>query len=448
MTPRAAHPRSPHHSNNRRRPSRRTLTLAACAAATLAAAAATPGASHADSLVFVKDSNVWLANADGSGQYQVTTDGTAANPYESPSQADDGTIVAVRAHPNLGPIVRMRQNGSVVNEIPVAPMQVGPLEPAISPDGRLVAYEHVFTNTFETSSDVRITNVDGLTAPTVYGHPGSGTGAPSWIDSNRIFVGDYTSAMTQVPGQPASEWWNDWDLEAQLGTSEDLNDGEVAANGTIAFVRGDRDGNTIQLYRSNGFDATPTPTCVLSNPSPGALGARFADPTFSPSGNAIAWQEGDGIWTANLPADNCASAVPRLTIPGASEPDWGPAAVSPGPRQTAPGPDTNVPRGPAPRTDAPRTDAPRTNVPRTNTPRRAPARAGQPVKPRACATLTPTKRDGCTLKAAVTRCNAGPKRRRAACVKSAKRTTAIKACTRKPAKARKRCVAQAKRRYA
>jgi hypothetical protein len=38
----------------------------------------------ADSLVFTRDSNVWLANPDGSGQYQVTLDGTASSPYSRP----------------------------------------------------------------------------------------------------------------------------------------------------------------------------------------------------------------------------------------------------------------------------------------------------------------------------------------------------------------------------
>ena len=46
----------------------------------------------ADSIVYVKDGNVWLAAGDGGSQYQVTTDGTAEHPYRSPSQADDGTI--------------------------------------------------------------------------------------------------------------------------------------------------------------------------------------------------------------------------------------------------------------------------------------------------------------------------------------------------------------------
>jgi hypothetical protein len=66
--------------------------ISALAAAAVCAAAAVPAVAAADSLVYVKDGNVFLSAADGSAAKQVTTDGG----YESPSQADDGTIVAGR----------------------------------------------------------------------------------------------------------------------------------------------------------------------------------------------------------------------------------------------------------------------------------------------------------------------------------------------------------------
>ena len=60
-----------------------------------------PAVASAESIVYVKDANVWLADAGGS-QYQVTTDGTAEHPYRSPSQADDGTIAASTATRSSG----------------------------------------------------------------------------------------------------------------------------------------------------------------------------------------------------------------------------------------------------------------------------------------------------------------------------------------------------------
>src|SRR5205814_5351669 len=55
----------------------------------LVVALALPAAADASSIVFTRtDGNVWLINPDGSGLFQVTLDGSAGNPYETPSQAD------------------------------------------------------------------------------------------------------------------------------------------------------------------------------------------------------------------------------------------------------------------------------------------------------------------------------------------------------------------------
>ena len=90
----------------------RGLPALGCLIAALVVAA--PAA--ADNLVYIKDNNVWLANADGSSPYQVTLDGTPGSAYSSPSQADDGTIVALRTPFGGRPqIWRMHQNGGLLN---------------------------------------------------------------------------------------------------------------------------------------------------------------------------------------------------------------------------------------------------------------------------------------------------------------------------------------------
>jgi len=338
---------SPRPKSRLTRPRRRLAALlAACCVFVLGAT----GTAAADSLVFIKDANVWLSKPDGTGQYQVTQDGTADNPYASPSQADDGTIVAMRAQPNGGPLYRMKQNGEVISQIPVGALIAGPFAPQVSPDGATVAYEQVFSRNvngyYETSSDVRFTRTDGST-PNGIGEVGRGAGAPSWIDSGRAFVGMNQTATTVVPGGAPVEWWNDYQHQPQwFGNGETVEDGEVAPNGNIAVVRGEHDDNTIQIYRSAGsFTSLPTPTCTLMEPSPGPAGKKFVDPTFSPSGDAIAWQEGNGVWTEGLPA-NCADGEPHLLIAGATEPDWGPADVNPGPRNGAPAPPASPPATP------------------------------------------------------------------------------------------------------
>ena len=53
--------------------------------------AAFPALAQADSLVYMKDGQVWLSNTDGSGARQFTL---YAYNWHSPSEADDGTVVA------------------------------------------------------------------------------------------------------------------------------------------------------------------------------------------------------------------------------------------------------------------------------------------------------------------------------------------------------------------
>src|SRR3954470_19557915 len=84
----------------------RFLPLAALSAGLLAAGIFAASAS-ADSIVYAKDGNLFLTSPDGAKGYQLTSDGG----YSSPSQADDGTIGAVRN----GQLVRMDRSGRLRN---------------------------------------------------------------------------------------------------------------------------------------------------------------------------------------------------------------------------------------------------------------------------------------------------------------------------------------------
>lgn len=407
----------------------RTPILIAGVLTSLAAGAAT---ASAGSLVYVKDANVWLAADDGSAQVAVTTDGTPENPYVSPSQSDDGTIVAARRLPNGGPLLRMRQNGQVLGQIPLAPMQFGPFDPAISPDGSTVAYTRGFARYvngyLETGTDIRYTRVEGYTDPA--GVPGVSTGAttPSWIDGGRTLVGRGTVAFVQVPGSAAAQWWSDYDHQAVFGGGADLSDGELAA-GTLAMIRANGNGTvtTIQFYSAaGGTAATPTPTCTVSDPAGGPAGAKFADPTLSADGRTAFWQEGDGVYRADLPVDGgCEGWVVRRLIDGATEPDWSPAAAAPGPRTavSAPGPAAPAPSAPGAGT-APRPAA---------SPRAATT---------SCARRTGAARERCAYAAAVARCaKLRGSRAKSACTARAKRTRAVAACRRTRAgAAEKSCI--------
>src|SRR3954468_360050 len=105
----------------------------ALAVALVAVAVAAPAA-LADSIVYEKDGNVWLANPDGSGQRQVTTSGG----YSKPTQANDGTIVAVKDKL----LHRLDRQGNLLN-LAGESGGSGPLTPALSPNGSLIAYNYI-----------------------------------------------------------------------------------------------------------------------------------------------------------------------------------------------------------------------------------------------------------------------------------------------------------------
>jgi hypothetical protein len=317
------------------------MVLLTCAAAVWAAPAAS-----ADSLVFIRADNVWLSNADGSGQYQVTLDGTATNPYESPSQADDGTILAVHAPSGQrNQLFRMTQSGALLNtpaNTP-APGPTGALEAKISPNGALVAYWFVTTTSdpfcpfcVNVASQALLSHSDRFTNYNEVGTPNTGI-RPSWINNTTILLNNSNATQWYYTlGMPeAVEWFEESTVPSGDGQIRLFDDSEVAPTGDrLALVRGDN-GETLLIYKMNGLPpATPdTPKCGLTMPS-----GKFVGPTWSTDGRLLAWRENDGIWTITVPANVDACAVPsgygtpQLIISGGSDPDFGPAAVAPGPR--------------------------------------------------------------------------------------------------------------------
>ena len=326
------------------RPRRRALWAAGCAVAALALS---PAVASADSIVYVKDANVWLAGGDGGGQYQVTSDGTVDQPYRSPSQADDGTIAV-----SFGDeILRMRQNGEVLDRLdPPAlmnsvshAMDGVPVEVAMSPDGTKIAY--TFTGyecpvgaSCGARSATGIIPSDRSASTPEYGT--SYFRNPSWVTNSRILnSGGYGSHINiQDLGTEPYNWITD--------DETDLGNAEVNPQGTrLVAVRGYGDDTHIVWYDVNGD--------VRSGPKPRAPDARCVgyavgldDPMWSPDGEQVAWTEPDGIWVKR-DAGTCASPQPVLVLPGAAQGDWGPADVDPGPRVQPPlTPETTDEQGP------------------------------------------------------------------------------------------------------
>ncbi|HST40039.1 MAG TPA: hypothetical protein VLK58_11045 [Conexibacter sp.] len=321
-------------------------TLVAGAASIVAALACAAPAS-ADSIAYVKDHNVWLANPDGSGQYQVTTDGYAGLPYRSPSQADDGTIAVSRANS----IFLLRQNGSVIRELdPPALTNTyshlvdgSPDQLAISPDGGRIAYTFV---SFEGGgSDQTRTTTGFIDAAGAKLAGNLHNGYPAWVTNTRLLTSGGFNWHVNLHDQ-GQEVETNW-LNDNVG---DLSDPEVNRQGTrIALVRTVSNRPSIVAYDTVGDVLTGRPATTATARCIFEGVPALSGPSWAPDGLALVWTEPDGLWTM-AQAGTCTGDQPRLLIAGAAEPDWGPAPVNPGPREVppVPVPERRAPQPPVP----------------------------------------------------------------------------------------------------
>lgn len=327
------------------------VTLAATAAVAVPASAAGP----TDSIVYIKNHNVWLAKADGSNQTRLTRDGVAANPYYSPTQADNGTIVALRG-PDGRPVVatftgggskvyRLSPGGKLLGKPhvtlfdPLPALVPRAVAAEVSPNGRTLAISQLLYETVNRSDGRR--GLKAIALNVVYTDVASGKykgkselalqqlGSPSWIDNRRLLVFDqfsqagahiYVASVGRKPmpfhRDPArSTLVPDWNANS-------LGAGELTRRGDkLALVRGKIDGGgapAIELYAARGVSAPPAHRCTLGGRDitlePGL--------SWSPDGRTLSWYEDSGIWSTPvaLDAPGCGLA-PRLVIRGGMSPD-------------------------------------------------------------------------------------------------------------------------------
>jgi hypothetical protein len=310
----------------------RTPVVAGLAAVAVAGAMAAPAA--ADSIVFVKNANIWRADPDGTSPHQLTRDGTAADPYSSPSQDDRGTIAAAR---NVA-IVRINRNGRTMSRFVPQNLKDStgrsthgqPAWVSLSPDGTKVAYSLT-----SVGCDITVgcgaratTTVAAADGSRLYDTPGLYGGWPSWVTNDRVlFHGGYLSQnlVWDLGAPEAFNWFDDNDVYGD-GNSTDLGDGAVSRNGArYIAVRGYDDTTQLVWYRVEGTvqsgpkPPAPAPLCETGQD------ASIAAPTINGDGTWAAWEESTGIWVKpNL--DVCDGPQPALAMPGASDPSWGPAA--------------------------------------------------------------------------------------------------------------------------
>jgi hypothetical protein len=334
----------------------------------LALALALAGNAQASSLVYIHSNNIWLANPDGSGQYQVTLDGTAAEPYSSPSQAQDGTIVAVRG----GKLYRMTQNGTLLNA-PFSTSAIGtpPLDPLVSPDGSKVSFYSVTGVNpcwpwlcIGTAVSYQVTYSDHWVDPAtfvldVYGLTSYSN--PIWLGNSReLLITRDAELWYYQMGSPEPVDWLSWTDVLELGKEEKTgfwDEAAASADGTrLALLALDEEAKQfmIQVYSTAGDLATGNPpakphaACAIPTPD-GSVGSNdgtypgsgwlFDSLSWSPDDSALAFEYNGTIYVAHMPdVTNCAGYAVTPVIANASDPNWGPANVNPAPRPAPPTP--------------------------------------------------------------------------------------------------------------
>jgi hypothetical protein len=339
----------------------RTWTIAALAAAALLGFAAP---AMADSIAYIKDGNVWLSTSDGGRQYQVTFGGG----YGDVTQADDGTMIAltgVRLH-------KLDRQGNVLAnfDTPVSDTRppglkafFGPFDPAISPDGSKLAYTYYYKGVSQDTGcyppqcvtvgwegGTGYSRTDRQTAWDVAGlGKHSGWLHPSWIDNATTMLSHATHApnkevvLDTVGDGP--QLLHDWFTDSTNGNNGGfMAHGEMTRQRTkMAFLTGAGDAQ-LRIYKVRQFphggphgdwgsslsDEEYPYICAFYDKPVG----KFGSPSWSPDGRRLAYHDGAGVRIVSIPdwpGDECSSAgmspSGQLLVPGAIEPDWGPADV-------------------------------------------------------------------------------------------------------------------------
>lgn len=329
----------------------RPLPTALAVASVLAVAATVPSGASADAIAYVKGDAIYTTTPDGARTAQITH----GRKFASPSQADDGTIVAIGDDNHLW---RFRPDGSS----PTPPVLTwlglnggsgfsGPYAARVSPDGKLVAFTFfhsqgvdVVTGTSDLQGGVSYSAVDQMTDERQYGLV-KGWQNPAWIDGEHTIAfaptlegGDDNDAVVIHElghADPAASddnahvynWFTDpMKTAAQFGAVTRQGDRLAIGAGGYSVTE------SLRLYTLPAppleatHDAPPQLACALTDDVKG-----YQNVAWSPDGSHLAYESGGDIYVVDvgdLSAGCAAVSAPRLLVAGGTSPSWSGAAVA------------------------------------------------------------------------------------------------------------------------
>ena len=334
------------------------VAVAASAVALLAPAA------QADSIVFLKGGNVWIARADGSGARQFTL-----TPYgwSSPSEADDGTVVAAGGLARVNPggtdsdgsseLYRFGPNGNQVGgPIPTygsysspSCLAYPPTQVRVSPDASKIAYGIYACGDFgHTVALWTPSSATGLSFPNQSQGQVDFTN-PIWIDSSTFTI---SHAGPPVFGAH----WGVHVVSAADNVGAGWSESQAPMNNMTANAVISRSGTEAVVFFDDASDYTDgkprdVRLVVYENPSmPADFSAGFGNPvcdvtldatqfsdvghlspSLTPDGTKVIWGDDRGVEVASLAnTSDCTTITPQLLIPGASQPFYSKGNEQPG----------------------------------------------------------------------------------------------------------------------
>jgi hypothetical protein len=340
---------------------RRTRLVVSAAAAIALAVAAAPAS--ADTLVYVKNGSVYVAQPDGTHARAVIT---GDNGWAWPSETDAGIIAVAGGLPRINGSFNP-SGGDQIYEFDQQGKQVaGPVatEGTYSTvnDPEYVTHFRVAPD----NSNVAWTDISSYSDPfTAWRNPnGSGTFStasdccgplsysnPEWWGSGHLLIRHDGATLGS---QPNFTFYNlsdgsnvGWSADQAIGNASSYQV-TVSRNGLVYAVETDDGPDTggtianiaITLETANtppdslSGSTQIAPACKITLPASQFAtthGSSLASMSFSPDGSTLAWGQDDGIYEANVSnPGNCASVTGsvHMVVPGGQMPFLGAAALT------------------------------------------------------------------------------------------------------------------------